>query len=268
MLESPGRLLDRFVPRLSSRINLPSIRPMQHYVLKQLADDNALAQAAAEAWLDEVETATRAGHSFTVALSGGRIARKFYASTVGLAVARGQNFSRVHFFWADERCLPPTDPESNYRLAHDLLFAPLGIPGSHIHRVRGEAAPDVAAAEASAEIRRLAALNPQGLPALDLVILGLGEDGHVASLFPNAAENVTDSQQPYLAITDSPKPPLARVTLSYPVITAARLVWVLVSGQGKADALRKSLSPKGSTPLARVLRSRPKTRLFSDISAC
>ena len=241
---------------------------MLPYALKQFTDDNDLTRAAAEAWLDETQIASRDGQLFRVALSGGRIARKFYASTVALATERQQSLAHVHFFWADERCLAPTDPESNYRLANDLMFVPLGVSRANIHRIRGEAAPEIAAAEASTEICGIGPLNQDGLPVIDLVILGLGEDGHVASLFPNADKEVTDSRQAYVSVADSPKPPAARVTLSYAAIAAARLVWVLASGQGKADALRKSLSLKGSTPLARVLESRQQSWLLSDISAC
>jgi len=240
---------------------------MNHYDLKQFATDDALAQAAAKAWLDELESANRNGATHTVALSGGRIAKKFYSSIVAQAGGRKLDFTPVHFFWADERCVPPTDGESNYRLARENLFEPLAIPTASIHRILGEESPDFAATEAEAEISRVAELNGNGLPILDLIILGLGEDGHVASLFSNAAPVVVNCSRSFLAIIDSPKPPRARVTLSYAVITAARQVWVLVSGQGKADALGNSLSPASSTPLARVLTSRKETRLYTDVAS-
>jgi len=243
--------------------NIPSL--MSRFDLKSYATDDALAQAAAGAWLDEVELANRTGATYTVALSGGRIAKKFYSSIAAQAGVRKFNCASVHFFWADERCVPPTDAESNYRLAREFLFEPLAIPASNIHRILGEEPPDFAATEAEAEICRIAPLNADGLPALDLVILGLGEDGHVASLFPGASKNGIDSRHAYLAIADSPKPPSARVTLSYAAIASARQTWVLVSGQGKTGALRNSLNPTGSTPLARVLQSRKVTRLFTDI---
>jgi len=238
---------------------------MSHYDLKQFTTDDALAQGAAEAWLNEIEISNRAGTTQTVALSGGRIAKKFYAAIVAQAGARELDFAPVHFFWADERCVPPADAESNYRLALENLFEPLAIPATGIHRILGEEPPDFAATEAEAEICRIAQLNTDGLPELDLVILGLGEDGHVASLFPGAASDVIENHHAYLAIADSPKPPSARVTLSYAAIAAARRVWVLVSGQGKAGALRNSLASSGSTPLTRVIKLRKETCLFTDI---
>ena len=93
----------------------------------------------------------------------------------------------------------------------------------------------------------------------------MGEDGHVASLFPDAAPEIVNGTVPYLFIENSPKPPPERITLSYAAITTARQVWVLVSGAGKAVALRESLRSKGRTPLARVMLTRSKTKIFSDI---
>ena len=102
---------------------------------------------------------------------------------------------------------------------------------------------------------------------LDLIFLGMGEDGHVASLFPDAPPEILSCASPFLAIENSPKPPPRRITLSYAAIAAARQVWALVSGAGKQAALRESLRPGGQTPLARVLQSRSRTTIFCDISA-
>jgi 6-phosphogluconolactonase len=167
----------------------------------------------------------------------------------------------VHFFWADERCVPPDHPESNFRTARELLLEPLAIPLSHTHRIHGEDDPGLAAKSASEELMLIVAKNPQGCPVLDWVFLGMGEDGHVASLFPGAPS------QPgiYYAVT-GPKPPPRRITLGYDVIIAARDVWVLVSGGGKEAALARSLTPHGDTPLARVVQGRKSTRIFCDFS--
>ena len=224
-----------------------------------------LSQAVASAWLDEIKTANRAGKSHCVALSGGRISRKFFAAVAEQAKARAVFFGRVHFFWADERCVPPDDAESNFRLANELLFAPLKITGAQIHRIRGEDSPEAAAKAASAEISKIAPVNETGQPVLDLIFLGMGGDGHVASLFPNASADIVSCAMPFLAVENSPKPPPNRVTLSYAVIAAARQVWVLVSGTGKEAALRESLEPDGHTPLARVIHLCPRAKIFTDI---
>jgi 6-phosphogluconolactonase len=238
---------------------------MANFELISFASANELAARAASAWLDEIESAKRAGKMHCVALSGGRITQKFFAATVEQAKARAVSFERVHFFWADERCVPPTDPESNFKLANDLLFAPLKIPANQIHRIRGEDSPQAAAKLAKEELRRIARAEKSGQPALDLIFLGMGEDGHVASLFPGAPPEVLNCAVPFLAIENSPKPPPRRISLSYAAITAARQVWVLVSGAGKEAALRESLLPGDQTSLAKVIQSRSSVRIFSNI---
>ena len=238
---------------------------MQNLELIPFASADELASRAASAWLDEIESANRAGKTHCVALSGGRITQKFFAATVELAKARKTSFAPVHFFWADERCVPPTDPESNFKLANELLFAPLKIPTNQIHRIRGEDSSEAAVKTAEAELRRIAPADKNGQPVLDLIFLGMGEDGHVASLFPDALSEIVNCTVPFLFIENSPKPPPRRITLSYAAITAARQVWVLVSGAGKEAALRESLRPGGQTPLARVVQLRSQVKIFSDI---
>jgi 6-phosphogluconolactonase len=233
--------------------------------LLRLASAAELARAAATAWVEEL-TRRDAGRDYTVALPGGRIATAFLAAAVELIRARGLSLAGVHFFWADERCVPPSSADSNFALAQAALFQPLAIPAYQIHRLRGEADPQFAVAEADAELCRLADLGSDGMPVMDLVFLGLGEDGHVASLFPNASPAVLAARGPFLHITDSPKPPPQRITVSYPVLFAARQVWVLASGAGKEAALRASLAPNGQTPLGRVLSGRTATRVFTDIA--
>jgi 6-phosphogluconolactonase len=223
-----------------------------------------LASHAASLWLDEVESANRAGKTHCVALSGGRITQKFFAATVEQAKVRKISFERVHFFWADERCVPSDDPESNFKPASELLFALLKIPANQIHRIRGEDSPQVATKLAEEELRRVAGKDA-GAPRLDLIFLGMGEDGHVASLFPGASSEILNCTAPFLAIENSPKPPPRRISLTYAAIAAAKQVWVLVSGAGKEEALRESLRPGGRTPLANVVKSRPSVKIFSDI---
>ena len=238
----------------------------EQFELLSFACADELARAAAGAWLDEIETANRAGKLHCVALSGGRITQKFFAETVAQAKARGVSFEQCHFFWADERCLPPTDPESNFKLANDLLFTKLGnISEKQIHRLRGEDSPSAAAEIAESVVCRIAPQNQNGQPVLDLVLLGMGEDGHVASLFPNAGPEILNCATTFLAVANSPKPPPTRISLSYSAIAAARQIWALVSGAGKAEALRETLQPDGRTPLARVLRLRKATKIFSDL---
>ena len=244
---------------------------MKIFELISFASAGELAQAVASAWLDEIESINRAGKLYCVALSGGRITQNFFAAVVEQAKAQkiGDDDtpslpSNVHFFWADERCVPPDDAESNFALARKFLFAPLKIADAQIHRIRGEDSPEVAAKAASTEISQIAPLNEAGLPVLDIIFLGMGEDGHVASLFPGEPDVLISDRAIFRAVENSPKPPPNRVTLSYAVIAAARQVWVLVSGTGKEAALRESLFSKGRTPLARVTQFRTHTKIFSD----
>jgi 6-phosphogluconolactonase len=238
---------------------------LKNFDLLSFKNADELARAAACAWLDEVEAANRSGKVHCVALSGGRITQKFFASLVEQGKGRATSFERVHFFWADERCVPPTDAESNFKMAQELLFGFLKLSERQIHRVRGEEAPELAAELAEKDIRRVASPDSEGRPILDMVFLGLGEDGHVASLFPSESETWMADKAIYRVIRNSPKPPPNRVTLGYGAIASARQVWMLASGSGKESALRESLSP-GTTPFGRVLRLRPSTKIFTDIS--
>lgn len=230
--------------------------------LRRFPNAASLAEAVAATVLDHFHISEAA--SPAVALSGGRIAKGFFSAVARLATERGQSLAHVHFFWGDERCVSPTDAESNYRSAAELLFSPLGLPAQNIHRIRGEDEPEQAAREAEAELRRFAPTNASGQPVLDLVLLGMGEDGHIASLFPGETEELMSSAAVYRTVTAS-KPPPHRITLGYDTLAGARNIWVLAAGAGKETALRESLAPAGQTPLARMLRARLGTKIFTDL---
>ena len=242
---------------------------MKNFELISFTTPDELARAAASAWLDEIKSASHSGTPYCVALSGGRITQKFFTDAVAQtrALKTGDGFGKnIHFFWADERCVPPTDPESNFKMANELLFAPLKIAESQLHRLRGEISPAQAAQTAEVELRQIAATGRSNQPVLDLILLGMGEDGHIASLFPNATRQILEATAPFLVIEGSPKPPPTRISLSFATIAAAKKIWVLASGAGKAAALRESLDSSGKTPLARVLQSHPGVKIFSDIT--
>jgi 6-phosphogluconolactonase len=237
------------------------------FQLLSYPSDAALAKAAAADWLRLlfINSDKPGNLPYTVALSGGRIAKTFFSEIVrqtgsdaGKAV-----FQRVHFFWADERCVPPSDPESNYAIARQLLFEPLTIPDAQIHRLRGEGPEPLALSEAVNDLCSVAPVV-KGQPVLDMIFLGMGEDGHVASLFPGELGAAVSDPAVYRAVT-AVKPPPRRITLGYAAIEAAAEVWVLVSGAGKERALAESISPTGRTPMARVLRQRAKTMVLTDV---
>ena len=208
------------------------------------ADKAALAGHAAAQWLERLGKRD-AGRPFTVALSGGRIPRLLYESVTELA--RPSAFGNVHFFWGDERVVPPTDDESNFKLANDGLFRPLQIPPGQVHRVQTECRETEAVQLATDELLQTTESQADGQPVIDLVFLGMGEDAHVASLFPGDT-GALESQAVYRAVT-GPKPPPRRITLGYLAL---------------AEALRASVAKGGATPLARVLQSREQTEILTD----
>ena len=228
---------------------------MKRFELLSFPDEVALSHAAAAQWLATISPAHSTAPRQCVALSGGRIARSFFSALTTQSLAQGVSLTHLHFFWADERCVPPTDPESNFALAQTYLFEPLAISPTQIHRIPGEHPPEAAAAQAAETLRRLAPKWEDGLPALDFVFLGMGEDGHVASLFPDT-ECQMSSNAPLYLVVSAPKPPRQRISLNYSVIVAARHVWILISGSGKQSALAASMGGNDTTPLSRVLNRR------------
>ena len=226
---------------------------------RAFANKAALVENAAAQWL-ELLAKRDAGKPLTVALSGGRTPRLLYDSVAELA--QPSAFDNVHFFWGDERVVLPTDDESNFKLADDGLFRPLQIQLGQVHRVQTERSEIEAVQLATDELEQFTDSQADGQPVIDLVFLGMGEDAHVASLFPGDTEAI-ESKAVYRAVT-GPKPPPRRITLGYPALAAAREVWVLASGEGKAEALRASLANGSDTPLGRVLQTREHTEILTD----
>jgi len=238
---------------------------MGAFDLRQFSGPQSLAQTAASDWQREIADLRAAKAAVSTALSGGRIAREFFTALASLIKAERVSLEGVHFFWADERCVPPDDSESNFRLANEFLFRQVTVPREQIHRLLGEIAPPEAAVLGERELRQFTDCPPPKIPEIDLVLLGVGENGHVASLFPEESEEEMANPAVYRAVT-AVKPPPQRITVGYGVLAAAREVWVLASGEGKHQALQDSLAPGGRTPLARVLHSRDSTRIYSDIA--
>ena len=227
-------------------------------------DTETLVQQVAGRWLDAVDAAAASGKPFHVALSGGRVAGRFMAAAHGLGTARGTRWDNVHFHWGDERCVPPDHADSNYKLAQSALLDPAGIDAARRHRLRGELPPEEAAHLAEVDLARVTGTVSGNVPVLDLVFLGMGEDGHVASLFPGAPEAVVNSNRWVIPVI-GPKPPPQRLSLTFQVLAAAKEVWVLASGAGKEEALQESLRIGGNTPLAHLLSLRSHTRIMTDL---
>lgn len=206
-----------------------------------------------------------------VALPGGSVGTAFFPVLAALAV----DWTRIEIFWIDERAVPPDHPDSNFALASRLLLVPARVPAARIHRMRGEL-PDLdqAARRATDELKSIAG-DP---PHLDLAIVGVGDDGHVASIFGNHSghrdrrslgEGGQPSQElPVIAVHDSPKPPARRLTMTLPVLATASLVIAAAFGASKAGAVRDALlQTDAATPLAELLRRASSSLVLLDREA-
>ena len=207
--------------------------------LEILPTPDALVQAAAEQIARALIESVRARGRASVALSGGSTPRGVYSLLASDQFRSNIPWQGVHLFWGDERCVPPTDAESNYRMVNDALLQFIRIPVENVHRIVGEGNPAEAAALYERELRQVFGLQEDGVPRFDLMLLGLGEDGHTASLFPGtSAVNETTRLVTELYVE---KLNAYRVTLTFPVINHSRQVVFLVSGKSKAPILREVL---------------------------
>ena len=160
----------------------------------------------------------------------------------------------MELWLGDERAVPPDDPASNFRMIRESLLAPAAVPDEQAHRVRGELGAQAAAAVYAAELRRRLPLAAGRIPVFDLALLGLGEDGHVASLFPRHPALETRGRA-CVAVLDAPKPPPERVTVTLDVLRAARRIVVLATGEDKRAAVAAALAgPDPAVPASLVAR--------------
>jgi 6-phosphogluconolactonase len=205
-------------------------------MIRVYPDLESLSRAAAALLVTQANLAVAARGRFSVALPGGNTPRRTYELLAAPPLADQVPWGRVHVFWGDERCVPLSDPRSNARLAKEAWLDRVPIPGHQIHLWNCAPDPAVVARRYEAELREFFAGLP---PCLDLVLLGLGDDGHTASLFPGTPalqENRRWTAPVYLAA-----PNLNRVTLTAPLINQAAVVAFLVAGKSKAGILRKVL---------------------------
>jgi 6-phosphogluconolactonase len=229
-------------------------------------DAETVAQRAAAHIARQLRRACEQRGVAHLALSGGTTPGRTYE----LLGAKPEDLSDVEVWFADERCVGPEDPESNYRLARESLLTPAHIPEDRVHRMLGELGPEEGAQRYAAELaRRLPGLGtgaPQP-PVLDLIVLGIGPDGHVASLFPGASTLDAGDEAVCLGVTDSPKPPPERITLSLAVLRAARECVLLATAASKADAVAAMLGEQSRHVPASLLRRERLTVIVDDDAA-
>jgi 6-phosphogluconolactonase len=216
--------------------------------IRREADGEAVAVAAAHIFDEGVSSALEARGSAHIALAGGTTPERAYA------LVSPASWEGVELWFGDERCVGPGDPESNYRMVAETLLP--HSRGAIVHRIEGELGAEAAASAYETALRGLVAMNDGGLPVFDLVLLGIGEDGHTASLFPrNPALDARGVA--CVAVHDAPKPPPDRVSLSLEVLRAARSCVLLASGGAKAEPLKWALgAPTADVPSSLLARER------------
>ena len=222
-------------------------------------DAEVLAREAAQ-WLREL--AQRSSGAFAVSLSGGSTPRRLYELLANADLPWG----RVHWFWGDERFVPPDHPDSNYRMAREALLARARMPAANVHPVPTEGlSPEEAAAAYEATLQRFygAKTLAREHPLFDVMLLGIGEDGHTASLFPGHAA-LDEERRWVLAVRGAKKE--ARITLTYPALQSSRHTAFLVTGAAKRGAVRRAQAGDRAIPAGR-LRPQGELHWFIDRAA-
>ena len=236
-------------------------------------DAGTLAAATAARLLLRIMDAQSVHRPIHVGLTGGGMGARVLAAVATSPLRDAVDWTGVHLWWGDERFLPDGDPERNETQARAALVDALPIPPANVHAAPPAGAvtsPDDAAVAYAAELARFAADGDDAgppVPSFDVLLLGVGPDGHVASLFPGKASlDVVDRTT--VGVTDSPKPPPDRVSLTIPAIEAAQEVWLVVAGADKADAVRRALAGADRSEVPAVAaRGRARTLWLLDVEA-
>jgi 6-phosphogluconolactonase len=211
-----------------------------HIDLRILSEKSQLGEDVARFFISCARECIHARGRFVVALSGGQTP-VYFLKTLARKYQRDCDWNQVHFFWGDERSVPPEDEGSNYHTARIHLFDKISIPPDNIHRVLSEFPVEEAAGLYRGELRGFFGLQEGELPRFDLIFLGVGEDGHTASLFPETA--VLKNSHDLVGTTESAN---GRITFTYSVINAARNVAVVVSGSEKSNIVERALTTSAS----------------------
>jgi 6-phosphogluconolactonase len=201
-----------------------------------------LAASVAGAFVTLVAARQAAGEIPDVVLTGGTIADKIHHEIARLGADIDVDWSRVSFYWGDERYVPPDSDDRNDKKARQALLDAIGVDPARVHPIPSTADADSVESAATAYAETV---RDKGTGAFDLVMLGVGPDGHVASLFPGFPQLDVDDRIA-VAVTDSPKPPPERISLTFTALNQAGEVWFLVSGEAKADAVARALADDGS----------------------
>ncbi|MGH7768152.1 MAG: 6-phosphogluconolactonase [Candidatus Binatia bacterium] len=228
-------------------------------------DITELSRKAAEEYVRLSNRSVALGGRFVLALSGGSTPKSLYTLLASDEFRPQIPWGQSHFFWSDERSVPPDHPDSNYRMAFESLLAKVPVPKENIHRIEAELESEVAAAKYERTIRDFFRLSGPSLPRFDLILLGLGDDGHTASLFPgNPALEETGR---LVVATYVDKLKTYRITLTLPVLNRAANIFFLVAGESKAAALRAVLQRSENLPAGGIALQNGRLVWFLDEAA-
>jgi 6-phosphogluconolactonase len=217
-------------------------------------DSESLSHAAASVFAETAAEAISERGQYLVSLSGGTTPTRLYELLAQSPYREQVAWSQLHAYWGDERCVPVEDLQNNFRQARETLLGRVPVAPEHAHRIRTELDPD-SAAEDYARVLGLGATPPLKWPRFDLVLLGLGEDGHTASIFPGSE---TEASMPTLAVqAEYQNRPSWRVTLTPPVFNSARQIVFLVSGASKAKIVQRVLYGEFQPAVLPAQRIRP-----------
>jgi 6-phosphogluconolactonase len=219
---------------------------------------NQIARTAAEA--------VAARGRCALALAGGNTPRRAYELLAEPPLRDAVPWDALHLFWGDERCVPPDHPDSNYRMAREALIDRAPIPAANVHRVRTEEGSAAAvAAYYERELRTFFALEVEDVPRFDLILLGMGPDGHTASLFPGSP--ALDETRRLVVPNSIDYMPHERVTFTFPVLNAARVIAFLITGRDKAENLARALNGDPAVPAGRIRLTDGEVRWYLDRAA-
>ncbi len=226
----------------------------------------ALQRGAADKIVSLLNEATAQRGRAAILLSGGSTPKAIYELLGEEPLRSNVDWNRVHFFWGDERCVPPTHAESNFRMTSEALLANISVPKANIHRIEAERAPSEAAKLHEGELKNFFSLKENAFPRFDVALLGMGEDGHTASLFPETT--ILNETKRIVAEVFVPKFNTYRISMTFPTLNNSRTVLFLVSGAGKKQILREVLEEERNRfPAQRVQPTSGKLYWFVDEAA-
>jgi 6-phosphogluconolactonase len=228
-----------------------------------LADAEAVSKRAAVEIARRLQSARRERGIAHLTLSGGHTPARTYE----LLASEMSSWEGIEVWFADERCVSPLDEQSNFRLAHQTLLGSADIPPERVHRMEGELGAEKGAERYARALQEHVAARAGDLPVLDVIVLGIGPDGHVASLFPGAPTLDAGERALCLGVHDSPKPPPERITLSLEVLRAARRCVLLATSVEKADATAAMLGEPSKHVPASLLRRDRLSVIVDDAAA-